>query len=767
MADDRITGSPRAQEYPLGQGGEFYKSPDYPEPLKIVIGNIPCDNPGVSWQVIPGIEPYQIKLRFPNSRMADVQKLRKGYKDGLTLTVSAWNVVLNKKEELVVNNLFLLPSEPFSDVYYEVPLTNCMYWYRYFTWTKRYNMRRVANDLETVDTQGLYTFRKDKYLDYSLNPEGKPWTALEILVDVLNGLNAQYNVDWFDAGSVKGIVENNYIPDDREYIRTPAVQIIRELLGMAYCGIKCDKDGKVRLYRLDAKPFEGIDTTTLVQQDDTSFIDYSAKRPEAINVGFVPFKEVWLQTDPNEEQGFGATAVVQSTPRVGLPYIYNVMPIPTNISKEAVVAAWGSIDQVALGRYGEAYKTHGVVRGTWLPIRTAIEFRAAQDAIDGAADAFSTPMVPINGNMPAVAGYGGGEPLITRCYYAGLLEIFYGMSRAGAPSFWNVTRMRWCNAIRQHLFKTYRIWPEYMEQILSWEPVRAGYIDPVYRQMLNSPVYTEYAVIPNVFPPPDLLPLSKQQVSGQNYDDYSLITTTLGKMFGRVSKLGKFSNPKVAELFGDDLDVIRVSPFRVDVVDERLGIFRLTEEEDLEGIAARIEPAQLQNLDILVLGQNGSVLDGNMWLKNRKKVKLVVSIIPANPNSDGQLYYEDGIKPEQFGHKAGTAPVQNIMCAREMARFSVYDTDAINVNTLRDIAKAEAITLFTSYRDRTAGILTYQGFANKAELSGFQRGINYTAGPGGLYTYQDFTEDPEPPPFYSLVGQDTRKLLYRAIWSRG
>lgn len=774
-------------------GGPSAPPAKYEETLKIVIGEaqgegVPFYNPGFAWVHQPGPYGAQSTLRVPDSHVAEVDAMRGGLDKPLIVSVSAPRAPnVKDKELLTLRNVWLLEGRPLNDIYWEFPIVNIWYWFKYFAWTKRYNMRREMNDLEALDSQGQFVFRKDNYRRYSTlggldGGEQRPWFALEMLNDVLSTIDRENGTDFWDESSIDNVPNNEYVVDDKEYIRVPANQVVDELTSLAYVGIRCDNhlDGKIRVFRKSVEAFAGMSSNTILE-NGLAHVPLAPTRPSVIDVGFTVLAEIWMSTD-QEEDAAGATVSSPNSEDI-YPYLFNCMPIPTNISAQAVQDGWGDLsawEKKALGKFGENYKEQGVTRGTWLPLNVALVFRDAEDMIRSTDDPFKQPFIRLTETLQdrfptSKVPAGNDEPIHTRGYYSSLLEIWYGTARLDDPEYQaspvilDPVRMAWVRAIRQHLYQTYRIWPDYIDSIVEWIPKRAGLVDLVYRSMMPSPVFTQYCLFPALLPAVEAIDL--KQVTGTNKDDTDGLPTTLGKFFGRQSDLGKFVNPKVKAIIGADDDVT-YSPFTISIIDQDLGVFRVTPMNDLEGIIGEITIAQVENLnktlidvnnDDVVINTDGTYLQGFMWLKSTKKLKTIISIVPATPNGDGQLYTLDKT-PEEFGHPAGIAPRLKVISKREVCRVRV-DQKIMNKELLDDIANAEVKTLLESYRDRTAGIVEYDGFATDAELVGFQNSIMFQAGGLGARTYQDYNETPEPPPFYTLVNHTTQKLLFRRIWA--
>jgi hypothetical protein len=457
------------------------------------------------------------------------------------------------------------------------------------------------------------------YRDYSLKDGKTRWKAREIVEDVLNLLVG-------DAYAIDGFPARELVTDSVEIEDQGHGALARALSYAPGADVYVDDEGTIRVYDSVNQANVGAllnQRPEVFGQGHPVFARYGAIRPSKVRVHFV--REQELRFDSLQEDDTRTTAK-GTIDRL----LENVVQIPDL--------------ELTLGN-GDVATT-----GEWIEMG---RYLAALNAIRPA-----TATIPLT--FASIQKYWFTNTLWAQYASLGNLEI---------NAAWAVR----IAAIRYHYRRTYRIPTPYMSRIRSWKSYRVALADVETSTYADAPVYTDFAVRPN----------AKFQNAVVNGKDS-------GRVFMFLNVHGYPGSPTTLLSAGNQ------APARVQMVDQQLGIFRIEFEADMFGNFASIEPSFIvddaggagtnvtfdfaQALKYPIVAGDAKVEGVNgIALSSTHRVAVVVTAVPAAPNSTKQLYRRDVAAADVVGLVSGVSitptngPEWDVMIApmqgRATARF--------------------------------------------------------------------------------------------------
>ena len=332
---------------------------------------------------------------------------------------------------------------------------------RRFKWvrehvTRRYNIRRRTGDRRLItegQPAGLPADVPDIAYESATLLNGQPWTARDIVLDVLS------SVDVDGPGfSMSGLPMRQITIEGLELDDDGAAAIDRALDHIAGADVYLDLKGTVRFVdTTDASAANSLLKRLgppVVGVGLASMVDYAGLRPAWIDVLFSVEQELKF-TSLDEGGAYSQRGNVTK-------YMENVLPVP-------------DLTLAVAGRT--------VTRGTFI-------------TFDEAFAAWGAPTIAAGAKIP-----GGGasaaltHDLVRLLWHGGRLEAVYAaVGDVIADANW-AARIR---AVRQHYRQTYRISPYWMARIRSISAERVAVIDPENGVRAPAFVTANYAFAPSV-----------------------------------------------------------------------------------------------------------------------------------------------------------------------------------------------------------------------------------------------------------------------------
>lgn len=549
----------------------------------------------IVWRLQTGTDPYMSAFSVHES---DWSKLASKLGEFVTLDIEDARGVRTRIEKLTI--LHTLPSESPNRVRFVV--ADRRWRWSYPLITRDYNVARKSGDrtaFNTVPVEATVTVDQYVYRPYSLQPDGKRWTAKKAVEDVLKTLLKE-------IGEKQSDIEIASFPIAQEDFNQPgqfslqnmilrdqgSVALARILAYVPGAAVTIDTRGKIVVF--DAADLLAAEQhlDTLPSTWDADFpakIDRKAVRPSDVVVHYQ--REVELLCSFEDE--YVATS---SQPNRNAPFLTNVLP---TVDPETTVTEYDP----ELG----ASVTKVVPAGTWLRVDTWL---AAMDA--------DRP----EGSLPWTFD------TIKHHWVTGSLEVVLGGTNAIDTKPEANASMR-VAALRQHFRQTFQLNRRYVDRLRDIRAVRVGLLDPVTGARQPAAVWGEYCVVAS--------------------DKGARVAPADGGFGG-----ARYTNVSTVPPAGFNCAEATSSPAHVSVIDEDLGIFRIDWITSPYGTVADILPFRLVGdqgqLQVAVddLEFQGSMpmsfglkMQGaanGLLVRSSMECKVMLTIVPAAPNDRRQFH---------------------------------------------------------------------------------------------------------------------------------
>ena len=535
-----------------------------------ILGDMP-----VSWSSTSGTSPHQGVFRIAASSAPKIQlAMVGGAEASLEIVRDATAPILNFEKLTIL--AILSGGEPWS--------RNVLVADRRWRWSKNhvrrsYNMRRRMGNRRLIrhdQLDNLDLIDTVQYAPYSLNA-GKPWTATEILNDVMGELMGREDLPWAHRGpawkpkdtTIPKIrtatpIEDLVINEDGA---SALGRILQHIPGMT-CTVEAS--GQVVFYdTLDSRQEEAIaGSGPKIFGGGFPVHSYSSTmRPRKINV--LMRREIEVRFDRSE----GADQIAGGGVT---PFLDNVLPIPDT--------------SLVIGG-----KT--LLQGTWI-------------TVDQALAAWATLPLPPGAPGPITA------QMVRDCWspgWCGLLST-YGAVEPGmaADLFWPAR----VGAVLTNYRQTWRIPREWMDRIVEMRANRVALIDPTTGTRAPTQAWMGYSMLPtarSLAVNPSLSPVAI------NVNGYS---TQLNRSL--VAPVG-------VEIIDEELGIVGVD-FKSDFGGYTSVFFPST--------VANVPtpgPANLSRHPRFWDEAPGAHINGAPKLDDRHGVAMILTCVPASPNDQRQF----------------------------------------------------------------------------------------------------------------------------------
>lgn len=583
---------------------------------------------------------------------------------------------------------------------------------------RRYNVPRRSGSVRRVASEGAPIAAGDLIADlvyhvWSLK-EGRPWTAEEVLRDVMDrafpgGWDDEDNVLGGGAGKLPEVQALEIVANP-----APALATVLAYLG-GRIGITLRKGGRPALIdRLSGRERElvGLGAARGTRTRGSGAFprvvgpglwaeqDRRKERPARVVVHFAPACE--LRADHVERTTSGGTVATAAIP------CDQVLPAPEDL---------------------QAADERQILESTWTKLDDFLAWLAGKQPLAG---------------LPPLS-----RDLLRKGWLHGLPEEYAAVDGSGV---W-AARVA---ALRAHYRGTYRLSQTWLDRVSAIRAYRVAILD------------TETAA----------------QGASLAYQDWSEWRTWRGIQSKSAADLpehhelvkNRWANEaaKGGGIVGTPLADLQAAPGRVEIVDEDVGVFRVSLRTDSTGQASRIERSALdpQRTPTAAPGaRNRYLQDG--WLSEEHELSTVLTVQPAAPNDERQLYsIALGVSdvaellPQGGQNRIAEGPEHHVFVepSRELARFAWDDTrsaeivqaftegssvsigdaygDPANLDVLTGLAVAIAAQIYTGFEDHLEGALT-TGLRGDLGVLGTASRVSHSIGPAGALT--TITLPSEPP----------------------
>ena len=322
-------------------------------------------------------------------------------------------------------------------------------------------------------------------------------------------------------------------------------------------------------------------------------------------------------------------------------------------------------------------------------------------------------------------------------------------------------RLKIINALRTHYRQTYRILPQWRDKIRTLSADRAAILDFETGTRAPSPVFTQY--------------ITKWSQLG-------------------YSPVNRGASSTTTDDYADNIGEKDASPFSVSVIDSDMGLFRVEPRVDQTGVAETYMigsptggEANLPSADI----QNAAVFWRFVSLDPDFKLATIMTCTQDTPNSIGRLHEEAVTLSEAAalinlpaGVGEARGPDCELLQTAETARFAWRDDNAAeirkaffdgdpypeglqtNPQDIRALSVAAAAEFLVTVLDKVEGDVT--GPLKQISPTGNLRTVTHFVSVGrgnqsGLFTNIQAPGDVPGPQIYSLLPEEVRRKVRRLV----
>jgi len=618
---------------------------------KVTLGNVPLAATGsVSWQFVGGTSPYQTVMSVHKSRW----RILEG-QIGEPLNLK---IVDSRGVETSINQVYILHLTPSDSPHRTSFLVSDKRW----KWANKivvrdFNMPRKTGDrtaLNRVPVETQTVVDDYDYLAYSLQgDQGVKWSAKEAVKEVLEILEGAgtesggYRVESFPIKDTGGGAAGELSLQGITLRDAGDVALARMLTYVPGADVYVNAKGQAIVFDatdIDATKahFQKIPPSTYAGEH-AEWIDRKHIRPKKVIVHYQREIEILLRYEDNYGQ------VTSAQPVRNAPYLENVCPTvdpKTELSNE-------------FDPESGMYQRKTVPPGTWVRFDKLLAAWDADKPEGSWPWTFKTiKMHWLKGNLEGVLG-AQGKDVDTEANIA--LRV---------------------QAIRQHFRQTFRINRRYMTRVRSLRAVRVGMLDPVTGARAPAAVWGQACIIPTT---------KGEYIAARSTDETDKL-----KVYRNVDYLAPSRAP------GTQIIETAPGPTRVSIIDEELGIFRLSWEASPYGTVGSFIPCRivcdtkldgcvpmrdLSQQDTQPVGPGLQVEEGanGIFLDKKLEYAVVLTVVPAAPNNEKQFHREEieasdvqDLFRREFGITDGEGPDLHVVVppGEVTARFALAVEDA-------------------------------------------------------------------------------------------
>lgn len=387
---------------------------------------------------------------------------------------------------------------------------------------------------------------------------------------------------------------------------------------------------------------------------------------------------------------------------------------------------------------------------------------------DGRTVAMGTP-VPIESLFSAWGAFGyRNDPLSTAKlrqnalkHGYGALEHEYGNSPLSVFDSVNAARVR---AAIQHWRKTYQVAEIFMQRLASIRAVRVAILNTETGQYGPAEVFCDYTRIPT------------------------------HKGFAKFGDTN-INQGWTVQGYADLISGAKPSPAKITVIDPQAGLLRIEPQLSPFGLYQAMEWGYATGGEVpsqLTGEANRTASDlfaqwGTVELSDSFKLAVVVTSIPASPN-DIRKFHEEVIEPGEVGEDNAQGPEAYVRVFPGVltARYAWSDdygqelvdairglgplpdpsTACVNLDQVRDVARAAARRLYQLYRDRPEGALAVDMDAS-LEPTGTVASVRQDMTSGVTESIVSFGQVRRPIDIWAYLSASTRRALQHVLNTGG
>ena len=689
-------------------------SPD--APTEVRLGGYLCLRSSAAvWKLTTGTRPHVAQFDLPPAWARSLY-------DGMgpyTLTINP-----GVGSPVTVEQLWVLNVQPGPNPYIStVTVADRRWFWSYKHVLRRYNVPRAVGNKRVIDNalaaQPFSVAPDMAFAPYSIRDGKTPWDAFAMLKDVFEdvskaeesasgGSKLPVTFDTDLLNSIKNVPVQNHVVDD-----AGDSAIMRTLAFFPEADVYIDYDGTAIVYSKVSGREKEIVSALLPEMREgshTDLVENSVVRPKEVHVKFTMEIEAALKFS---EGGVGETTTDADEDERKL---INVLPIPD---------------------YQLTVSGTNLVQGSWTEINTGL--------FNGW------------GAMPFVGTTATMSLAFLRRIMMPFKDAYSCLQITGALPDRVQTLKDWparISACTNHYRQTFQVQRKLMDRIFAIRPYRIATVNPLTKQRSPALMYGDYALIPSM--------RFNMRNAARNSQLYFAINKTAYPASGRLD------------------DTANPSPGWLEVVDGEQGIIRCHYVTDPNRQFEMVLPSQIDinqmphgNLD----RQNEAPVSFNAIksrgsvprLASNFKLLTVLTVVPASPNDNRQLYTVK-VKPSEIesmlpgacaaGLANARGPIMEIRIGPnvETARVQWLDSKSEQIEralgiragepnlsglvindgesnenfgaSLKSIARDRAAALYASLADRFEGAMV--GALQPASIAGYAGEISLEIRPDGV-----------------------------------
>ena len=692
---------------------------DFPAP-KITIGGVPIDEQNFSWMLTAGVLPhYADFIVRKGPRSEQIAELA----NPTYLEVEVFGGINGTPELSVLRfeKIYIQQPKEIDDFWVQWQIADVRWSFRGRKITKSWNKTRQQNEFGLTSSspstdpaflrEQFDKFKTGRYIPWSVKVDGSAYTVYEMLIEVFDELGISYTLD-------PDGINKSYIEENIEYHSVDVYKVLADLCSMSRLNIGIEENGDLYAYSVDI--FDENPQLALATEQNKSKTgpgkiyrqDLKRIRPSRITVRFEKKQEVRLIATP---------ALVES--------ISNPNPIRTPITLSRLQESGLSFSDF------ENRKVIGCINVIRVPFPVSI---AGRNYNIGEFAAFDEYIQALNIE----------EEDIQKFWFSDMLAFYIDLQLQGAGGASlevDLTARQIASAIKNSYRQLYMIDPYFMDEVEKWEAQRCTVIDNYSKTSPPSPLWADYAIIPNTRPPKFARNIDLWSVRSQNWlvNDY-------------------------------DPNREKPTPGTISMVNQPLGVFRVNYPVDVDRVVNRIVPSAIDNPAQITPAADRQIFKQTK-LAPKHTLETLISVVFATDStrnfSGSSKYISFPYEFTNFGPALG--PEIEFLNKRDYARIpspsaDVQDDAVYNYDILSAIAQSASARVIYQFQDRIVGAVKIAGFQTDIRIDGNIKSIAYTFDSNqGANTVVDMREIPPEPTLEQMVDQQTIAYLHRQITRGG
>lgn len=745
--------------------GNFANDPNlygFKDP-KITIGGVSFISQNFNWGLIPGAKPYITNIMIPRGGLSD--RLRR-VKNPTNIKIEVYGGLRGKadKETIEIDDVFLIQPKAINAINDYWQIADKRFAWRGEKLFFSYNMTRQKNDfIRTVSTKNVKNdpgeirktidrYSSGRYIPWTVKEDGTPYSMLEIIyTEIVQRFQIPINKQSFLSENISYTVENV------EYQGVDVYEGINSLLSRSRLSLGLNLKGEFEVYSVDF--FDNSSQSVkrylsgLKRVTPSELYDQELKRirPRYINIHFEKKVETKLvastsEDQPAKTQGGNIDGTIEPLPLEANPPSYT----QKNIEDRQVIGCENVIPVPYPRALDGGKKLYNI--GEYVPMWKYLKSLGLTDQ-DVRTYFFSDQLAYII----ALKNKTAAEIDLNR------LSLSFHIA----------------STIKKHYRQTYQIDPYYMDRIKKWETKRTGIVDNYSRFSSPSPVWSDYAYLPNTRVPM----LAKKYIT---------------------SSAGQYQNIYVDQF---DPDRENVTPASLQMVNQPLGIFRIAFPGDIhKNIQQFVPSAIVPATNPYVSISSVTAINTNIVLSPFHTMESLISVVWNVDRFDkygsrNEIYnnllslHQKGVEVDaellnqgslnildskyksitlDYSTKGGEGPTIEYLSKLDYARYKfpeiaeggqLKQSEPQNIGNLEAIAQAEGGKLINQYIDRVSGHTEYAGaITGPLKLVGNITSIVYSfSNEKGLTTKISFAEHTPTPTMQQQLPQSVLNYLERQV----